>query len=107
MNKEECKRFLKWHSEQTETIYFEDELRLYCWSDVGILRESMMSSRDLMIKQMVLQCGQVIDPFANITIISMCLNIYDKYVTEEHEVFVKCKASGKKTRVQSFVKNGQ
>ena len=50
MNKEECKRFLKWRSEQIETFYFEDELRLYCWSDVGILRESIMSSQDLMIE---------------------------------------------------------
>ena len=30
-----------------------------------------------------------------------------KYVIGEHEVFVKCKGSGKKTRVQSFVKDGQ
>ena len=50
MHKEECKRFLKWHSEQTETFCFEDKLRLYCWSDVGILRESIMSSRDLIIE---------------------------------------------------------
>ena len=93
MNKEERKKFLKWHTEQTETFYFEDELRLCCWSDVGILRECIMSLRDLAIEVTttnVIQGGQAIDSFANITIPSVCASIYKtKYVTEEHEVFVK------------------
>ena len=71
MSKKDKEAFLQWHTQQhNQTFDFRVEMEQYCRSDVDILRRSCMKFRQLMLESTGL------DPFAFITIASVCMAVF-------------------------------
>jgi len=73
MKSHERDDFLKWYHKKVEDEYVwnqKEEMKLYCISDVDILRRSCIVFRKLYLDT----CG--IDPFQYLTIASVCMAIY-------------------------------
>ena len=73
MKPDERSKFLKWYEERVSENYvfdFRKEILDYCRSDVDILRRGIMKLREDFIQL------ENIDPLRYITIVSVCMTIY-------------------------------
>ena len=94
MNEDEGKDFIKWHTEKvnSQAIFdFQQALEFYCRSDVNILKQSCLLFRKLMIDSTTTKVNEKIqpgiDPWSEITIASVCSQIYrSKFLEEEWKV---------------------
>jgi hypothetical protein len=83
-------KFIQWHSEQQGKIFdLQAELEAYCKVDVSILRMACIKFRDLImeITKQVDVDGEIlgqVDPFAQITIASTCMQIFRVNFIEEY-----------------------
>ena len=94
MNKDEGKDFIKWHTEKvnSQAIFdFQQALEFYCRSDVNILKQSCLLFHKLMIDSTTTKVNEKIqpgiDPWSEITIASVCSQIYcSKFLEDEWKV---------------------
>ena len=94
MSSDESRDFLKWHSEQVNNgiqFDFQKSMEHYCRSDVSILRQACLTFRKLMLEATTTKVGQTerpgVDPWSEITIASVCSQIYRaKFLEEEWSV---------------------
>ena len=101
MSSDERERFFTWYNDQKGEFNFREEMKSYCISDVDILRQACMSFRKLMIEVTGL------DPFAHVTIASVCMAIYKtNFVEEEYLVTLNHKRTQEVREVQGKLKNG-
>ena len=89
--------FMQWYTERTDEFDFQKQMLLYCRNDVQLLREASMKFRDLLIgitgdsDPQSQEVGRAIqnglDPFAYLTIASVCMNVFgSKFLTETHKI---------------------
>ena len=90
MNEEEVQSFNDWYNEKVKSnsiFNFQDEIEHYCRLDVNILREGCLKYRSLMLdvtKTKYAETEQAgIDPWQEITIASVCSQVYRSKFLEE------------------------
>ena len=97
MHEDESHEFLAWHKEQVNgnnIFNFQKSLEYYCRSDVSILRQSCLLFRKLMMEatntKLFAKEQPGIDPWSQITIASVCSQIYrSKFLEETWKVRVR------------------
>ena len=89
--------FLEWHSSKSNDVFdFQKEMLCYCRKDVEILRMSCTKFRQFVMSLTAegtkhyddgtVEYIDCVDPYASITISSLCLNIFrSKFLAEETE----------------------
>ena len=90
MSEDEVQSFNHWYNEKVKSnsvFNFQDEIEHYCRLDVNILREGCLKYRNLMLDVTKAKYGDIeqpgIDPWQEITIASVCSQVYRSKFLEE------------------------
>ena len=112
MNPTARQSFMEWHTSQRDKVFdFQKEMLDYCRRDVEILRlactffrQIIMSMTSDSFDEKTHTYSNAVDPYVNVTLASLCLDIFRSKFLKEETVLVEPTVSQKKKQVGNKVK---